>query len=56
LGQVQSVGANGSVGPLAVSLPSDASSYHGVALTLEQTNSPRSPGPLILTGASSSSL
>lgn len=56
LGEVQSVAANGSVGPLAVSLPSDASSYRGVALTLEQSNSPRSPGPLVLTGASRSGL
>ncbi|HWE32548.1 MAG TPA: sigma-70 region 4 domain-containing protein [Solirubrobacteraceae bacterium] len=56
LGEVQSVAANGSVGPLAVALPSDASSYHGVALTLEHSNSPTSPGTLVLSGASSSAL
>jgi hypothetical protein len=56
LGEVQSVNANGSVGPLAVALPSDASAYHGVALTLDSGNSAATPGPVVLSATSSSPL
>jgi hypothetical protein len=56
LGEVQSVKADGSVAPLATALPSDASSYHGVALTLDTSNSPSSPGPVVLAGTSTSPL
>lgn len=56
LGAVKSVPANGSVGPLGVALPADASSYHGVALTLETTASPTTPGTVVLAGTSSSPL
>jgi hypothetical protein len=56
LGEIQSVNANGSVGPLAVTLPADAGSYHGVALTLEQSKARTNPGALVLSGASSSAL
>jgi hypothetical protein len=56
LGAVQTVSASGSIGPLAVALPSDASSYHGVALTLETSNAPAGPGPVLLSGTSSAPL
>jgi hypothetical protein len=56
LGAVQSVSATGAIGPLAVTLPSDAASYHGVALTLETSNAPANPGPLVLSGTSSAPL
>jgi hypothetical protein len=56
LGDVPAVKANGSVGPLAIAAPSDASSYHGVALTLDKSNSPTSPGQVVLSGTSSSTL
>jgi hypothetical protein len=44
------------VGPLQVTLPPDASSYHGVALTLETSNAPTTAGPVVLRGTSSSAL
>jgi Sigma-70, region 4 len=56
LGVVPSVKSNGAVGPLEVSLPSDASSYHGVLLTLETGSSPTAPGQAVLSGSSSSAL
>ena len=53
LGEVASV-ANGTVSPVAVQLPSNASSYTGVVLTLESSNRPARPGTIILAGTSSS--
>jgi hypothetical protein len=55
LGRVSSV-KNGNTGSVAVALPSDASSYRGVMLTLETSTSPTSPGTAVLTGISSSPL
>ncbi len=54
LGEVQSVKANGSVGPLAVTLPANASGYDGVALTLDASGSSSNPGTVVLEGTSSS--
>jgi len=55
LGLVPSV-TNGTVSPLAVALPAGASSYNTVELTLETTDAPTSPGEVVLSGTSSSSL
>jgi hypothetical protein len=55
LGVVPSV-SQGSVGPLAVALPADASGYHGVVLTLETSRAPRGPGQIVLRGSGNSPL
>jgi hypothetical protein len=39
-----------------VPLPSDASLYHGVLLTLETSGAPKSPGAAVLLGSSTSTL
>jgi hypothetical protein len=53
LGEVATI-TNGTVSPVAVQLPSNASSYTGVVLTLESSNRPARPGAIVLQGASSS--
>jgi hypothetical protein len=55
LGEIQSV-SHGSVSPVAVTLPADASSYHGVVLSLETSTAPTSPSTIVLQGTSSSPL
>jgi hypothetical protein len=54
LGEIPSVSSSGSVGPLAVTLPANASSYRGVVLTLDTTDSATAPGQTVLSGTSSS--
>lgn len=55
LGEIPSV-KKGVAGPVAVALPSDASSYRGVLLTLESSASPSAPTTPVLLGSSTSGL
>jgi hypothetical protein len=55
LGEISSV-KNGSVSPVGVALPSDASSFHGVVLTLETSGAPSAPSAPVLEGTSNSPL
>jgi hypothetical protein len=55
LGAVQTA-KDGSVSPVGVTLPADASGYHGVVLTLETSNAPTSPGQQVLRGSGKSPL
>jgi hypothetical protein len=55
LGEIPSV-KKGVAGPVAIALPSDASSYRGVLLTLESSDAPTAPTTPVLLGSSSSGL
>jgi hypothetical protein len=55
LGEISSV-KNGTVSPVGVTLPADASSYTGVVLTLVSASKPSSPGPIVLLGTGTTPL